>query len=84
MTKCSLHLTNTFELQKELRKQLSDDKSFTEQKTEERKAELGEVTKLAEQHAIWGGAKKTRGKGKSMSARWLELDWHEFLSVICK
>ena len=85
MTKGSLQLTNTFELQKELRKQLSDDKSFTEQKkTEEGETELGEVTKLAEQHAIWGRAKKNRGKGKSMLARWLELDWHEFLSMICK
>ena len=44
---------------------------------------MGEVTKLAEQHAIWGRAKKKR-KGKSMSARWLGLDLHKFPSMMGK
>ena len=57
--------------QKGLRKQLSDDKSFTEQKTElkrEREKErFGGSNEIGseQQHAIWGRGKKERGRSMS-------------------
>ena len=67
--------TDTLEAQKGLRKQLSDDKSFTEQKKRRRKADLGEVTKLAQQSAARSTQFGAGGKkgGESMSGKWLEL-----------
>ena len=54
--------TDTLEAQKGLRKQLSDDKSFTEQKEKEKSRfggsnEIGSAVSST-QHAIWGERKK--------------------------